>query len=78
MGDLEPGTSVKSLRTDRDDLRQAYDYSGVVQRRVPNEKYESYSVSWDYYPTEIMMRDEFDLVTEEDKLYLLALEVMET
>jgi hypothetical protein len=79
MADLEPGTRVKTYRTDRDTLGEYWDTLGVVRWRDHSDEYESYLVTWDCgsYETS-MMRDEFEVLTEDEARLALAKEVMRT
>lgn len=78
MGDLAPGTLVKTLRTDRDTLEQKWDMLGVVRWQDRETEYETYFVSWREYPGERMLRDEIEPLTEGEKLNIMAAYVMET
>ena len=69
---------MKCIRADRDTLEQWEDLSGVVVRHEPDEKYESYFISWEDFPGEVMMRDELAPLTEDEKLVRLASQVMQS
>ncbi len=80
--DMEPGTQVKTFRTDRDTLEEYWDLSGVVLYREWTEKYESYVVAWRGMENGrlmmLMMLEEFEALDENDKLLLIVLDVMNT
>lgn len=77
MGDLASGTRVKTYRTDRDSLQEYWDILGVIRWRDLSEEYEGYLVTWDCgsYET-VMMRDEFEPLTEDEVLSAMAQEIM--
>ncbi len=77
MGELEPGTRVKTFRTDRDTLTEHWDLHGVVLYRDWTEEYESYFVAWGGERTgRSMMREEVELLDEDDESLVVAQEVM--
>lgn len=79
MGELAPGTRVKTYRTDRDSLQEYWDKLGVIRWRDHSDEYESYIVTWECgaYETS-MMRDEFEVLTEDEVRLAIIKEVMRT
>jgi hypothetical protein len=76
MKGLAPGTLVKTLRTNMDTLEQSESY-GVVRWRAASEQ-EAYFVSWRDGEGGVVYRDEFELLTREERLNIIAAYVMNT
>lgn len=65
------------MRTDPMSLEQSSDVYGVVRWQAASVQ-EAYFVSWRDGEGGVMFRDEFELLTEEERLNIIAAYVMET